>query len=167
MSIIANYIFDIQHLCNIQNDSSSHNASKSINKISQSSPLTITAKLQWKLFINKIKRKHNTFTLLQLKKWDEWNTSIFKQLDQYYDQHTFDKSEPLPPEANLLSLCWVYLIKLDGFNTKKARCVCNGLPRFGGTVTLAETYASALDQTGTKMFWAVVAINKYRSQCQC
>ena len=78
--------------------------------------------------------------------WNEWNDSIFKQLDQYSAQQTFDSPEPLPTGANLLSLCWVYMIKTDG--TKKAHCVCNGSPRFRGTVTLAETYASALEQTG-------------------
>ena len=58
-----------------------------------------------------------------------------------------------------MSLCWVYLIKTCG--TKKARCVCNGSPRFRGTVTLAETYASALDQVGHRIFWAAVSINNY------
>ena len=93
--------------------------------------------------------------------WDEWNASIFKQLDQYHDQSTFDEPQPLPKGANLLSLCWVYLIKMDAEKTKKSRCVCNGSPRFRGTVTLADTYASALDQTGAKMFWATSAINNY------
>ena len=113
--------------------------------------------------INKLKKKHNTFTLKELKKrddWVEWNASIFKQLDQYYSQNTFDEPEPLPKGANLLSLCWVYLIK-TGCLTKKARCVCNGSPRFRGTVTLAETYASALEQTGGRCFWAASAINNY------
>ena len=48
-----------------------------------------------------------------------------------------------------------------GCLTKKARCVCNGSPRFRGTVTLAETYASALEQTGGRCFWAASAINNY------
>ena len=154
LSTIAQHIFEIQHECKVDdNQSSEYGNSLSINQ-----------QQKWKKLINKVKQKHNTFTLSQLKKradWEEWNASIFKQLDQYHDQKTFDDPEPLPKGANLLSLCWVYLIKLDGFNTKKARCVCNGSPRFRGTVTLAETYASALDQTGAKMFWASVAINNY------
>jgi dUTPase len=107
-------------------------------------------------------KKHNEFSLAQLKKrldWPDWNRSIFKQLDQYYDQNTFGTPEPLPKHANLLSLLWVYLIKTCG--TKKARCVCNGSPNMRGTVTLAETYASALDQTGAKIFWSAVAIYNY------
>ena len=132
---IAHHIFDIQHH---QSQSSSH-------------------------IINKIKKKKfNTFTLRELKTrddWDQWNASIFKQLNQYDAQSTFDEPQPLPQGSNLLSLCWVYLIKSDG--TLKARCVCNGSPRFRGTVTLAETYASSLDQTGGRCFWAAAAINNY------
>ena len=162
-NIIAKHIFDIQHMSHTNLDDnklqSTHQSTANTNK-----SMNITSKQQWKQFIHAVKRKHNTFTLSQLKKcdnWEEWNNSIFKQLDQYRDQSTFDDPEPLPPNANLLSLCWVYLIKTDGFNTKKARCVCNGSPRMRGTVTLAETYASALDQTGSKMFWATAAINNY------
>ena len=78
--------------------------------------------------IHKIKKKFNTFTLRELQKqddWLEWNQSISKQLNQYYDQDTFNPPQKLPPGANLLSLCWVYLIKSCG--TKKSRCVCNDL----------------------------------------
>ena len=123
--------------------------------------LPLTSK--FKQIIHKVKRKFNTFTLKELKKrpdWDEWRTSIFKQLDQYFNQNTFDAPEKLPKGANLLSLCWVYMIK-TGCLTKKARCVCNGSPRFRGTVTLNETYASALEQTGSRCFWAAAAINNY------
>ena len=110
-----------------------------------------------------MKKKFNAFTLKQLKArddWNEWNESIFKQLNQYHDQNTFGEPQKLPKGANLLSLCWIYLIKL-GCLTKKARCVCNGSPRMRGTVTLAETYASALEQTGARCFWAAAAINNY------
>ena len=147
LQVIAKHIFKIQHLDKLHPEYIQHLHEHDIKKV-----------------INKLKQKHNHFTLSQLKKgsdWHEWNATIFKQLDQYHDQQTFDDPEPLPKGANLLSLCWVYLIKLDGLNTKKSRCVCNGSPRFRGTVTLAETYASALDQTGAKMFWASCAVNNY------
>ena len=39
--------------------------------------------------------------------------------------------------------------------------MCNGSPCFHGTVTLAETYASALDQVGAWIFWATAALNNY------
>ena len=122
LGIVAQHIFDIQHeqpqvrTCHklILEDSDSHN----LRHIKQH-------------VIHKIKKKFNTFTLKELKQrddWLEWNDSIFKQLNQYSDQETFDEPQPLPPGANLLSLCWVYLLKTCG--TKKARCVCNGSPRF-------------------------------------
>lgn len=70
--------------------------------------LTITQQQKWKKITNKVKGKHNTFTLSQLKKrtdWEECNASIFKQFDQYHDQKTFDNPKSLPQGANLLSLC--------------------------------------------------------------
>ena len=56
-------------------------------------------------------------------------------------------------------MLWTYLIKDCG--TKKARCVCNGSPCLQGSVTLGPTYASALDQTGSRIFWAATAKNNY------
>ena len=43
----------------------------------------------------------------------------------------------------------------------KARCVCNGSPNRRGTVTMAETYASSLEQTGSRIFWAATAIDNH------
>ena len=71
----------------------------------------------------------------------------------------FGTPQPLPQGANLLNMIWTYAIKDDG--TKKARCVCNGSPRQRGTVTMAETYASALDQTGARLFWAAAALYNF------
>ena len=51
------------------------------------------------------------------------------------------------------------MIKDDG--TKKARCVCNGSPRQKGSVTLGDTYAGSLEQTGSRIFWAATAINNF------
>ena len=153
MATIAHHIFDIQHQQPIH---------KSIKKFMSETQQDKIPYIHQHI-INKLKKKFNTFTLRELKKrddWDEWNTSIFKQLNQYHDQATFDEPQKLPKGANLLSLCWVYLIK-TGCGTKKARCVCNGSPRFRGTVTLAETYASALDQVGARLFWATAAIRNY------
>lgn len=97
--------------------------------------------------------------LKQQPDWEDWRQSEFKQLDQYQAQNTFGKPEPRRPGTNVLDLLWTYLIKDDG--TKKSRCVCNGAKNMRGTVTLAETYAAALDQTGAKIFWAATAINNF------
>ena len=68
----------------------------------------------------------------------------------------FDEPCQIPDGSNVLSLLWIYLVKVDG--TKKARCVCNGSKRMRGTVTLAETYAGSLEQTAARIFWAAVAL---------
>lgn len=91
--------------------------------------------------------------------WSEWEACEFKQLDDYEAQDTFEEPTRPPSGANLLSLLWVYLIKDDG--RKKARCVCNGSKNRRGTVTLAETYASALEQNAARVFWAVTAMKNW------
>ena len=58
-----------------------------------------------------------------------------------------------------MPLLWTYHIKMDG--TKKARCVCNGSPRQKGSVVLGRTYAAALEQSSSRMFWAHSAINNF------
>ncbi|GFH49027.1 hypothetical protein CTEN210_05503 [Chaetoceros tenuissimus] len=75
-----------------------------------------------------------------------------KQLDQYEAQNTFGKPQQLPKVSNLLKLLWVYVLRDDG--THKARCVCS-------SVTLAQTYAAALDQTGARLFWAKAALDNF------
>ena len=97
--------------------------------------------------------------LQQCDDWNDWLMSEHKQLDQYYDQNTFGQPQFLPNGANVLNLLWTYLIKDDG--RKKARCVCNGSKKMRGSVTLAETYAAALEQNGARIFWAAVALNNF------
>jgi hypothetical protein len=94
--------------------------------------------------------------LLKQEDWSDWEASETKQLDQYKKQNMFSVPCPLPPHANVLTFLWTYLVKDNG--TKKARCVCNGVPS-KGTVTLGPTYAGSLDQTGARIFWSVAAMN--------
>ena len=91
----------------------------------------------------------------QQQDWSEWLQSEHKQLNQYENQGMFGDPTPIPKGANSLPFIWTYLIKECG--TKKARGVCNGSPRMKGTVTLGEIYAASLDQTCTKIFWALNA----------
>lgn len=109
--------------------------------------------------VTKAPKKLTRRYLLRQDDWDDWKNSEFKQLDQYRAQNTLGLPTKLPPGANLLPLLWTYLIKDDG--TKKARCVCNGSPRMRGSVTLANTYAGSLEQTGGRIFWALTAINNF------
>ena len=119
----------------------------------------IKALPRWRV-IKALKSKRLTRRILKERTdWSDWNKSEFKQLDQYQSQSTFGKHQPLPTGANVLPLIWTYLIKDCG--TKKARCCCNGSPKMKGTVTLGETYAGSLDQTGSRIFWAATAINNF------
>ena len=108
----------------------------------------------------KSKSRRNKLTRRKLKllpehEWLIWQESEHKQLQQYEDQGTFGKPCPLPPGANCLSLLWTYLKKEDG--RYKARLVCNGAPSKKGSVTLGQTYAAALEQSGNRIFWAAAA----------
>ena len=107
----------------------------------------------------KKRRKLTRRYLMKQADWNDWRQSEFKQLNQYKAQNTFGTPQPLPTGANLLPLLWTYIIKDDG--TKKARCVCNGSPKMRGSVTLAETYASSLEQTASRIFWATTAIKNF------
>ncbi len=111
-----------------------------------------------KSILPKNRRSSTKLTRRKLRKqpdWQEWLNSEFKQLDQYRDQQMFGEPCPLPHDANVLDLLWTYNIKVDG--TKKARCVCNGQPKFKGTVIFGYTFAKMLDHVGSRNFWGAVA----------
>ena len=60
------------------------------------------------------KRKRLTRRRLRLQDdWNDWLQSEFKQLNQYRDQHMFNKPKKLPRGANLPHLLWTYIIKDD------------------------------------------------------
>ena len=87
--------------------------------------------------------------------WIDWQHSKYKQLDQYHDQKMFGEPCKLPTGTNVLDLLWMYLVKTDG--TKKARCVCNGQPKFKGTVIFGYTFAKMYNHIGSRIFWGAVA----------
>jgi hypothetical protein len=59
-------------------------------------------------------------------------------------------------EDGVFYLVWTYGIKtLDG--RKKARCVCDGSLQFGFVKVLDKTYAICVDQTRSRLFYAVSA----------
>jgi len=84
-----------------------------------------------------------------------------KQLNQYHRQGMFGDPINHPPKCNLLPLIWTYLIKTDG--TKEDRCVCNRPHYRRDSVTLAHTYADALDQAGARTFWAINTLHNYKA----
>ena len=64
-----------------------------------------------------------------------------------------------PPNSNIMPLLWTYIVKPNGI--KKVRCVCNSSPRQKGVVTLGQTYAAALNQSGCRIFYALSALKNY------
>lgn len=53
-------------------------------------------------------------------------------------------------------LIWTYVVKeLDG--RKKARCTCDGSTRSGQVHILDHTFANSIEQTGSRIFYAIAA----------
>ena len=97
--------------------------------------------------------------LMKQDDWPEWQQSEYLQLDQYHTQNMFSEPMQLPENnhtINVLPMIWTYLIKTCG--RKKARCVANGAPHLKGSITLANTYAACLEQTGARIFRAILAL---------
>ena len=94
--------------------------------------------------------------LLQLSDWDDWQESEYLQLNQYHSQGMFGDPVLTKDGDAIFHLVWTYNIKaVDG--RKKARCVCDGSTRSGKVLVLAETYANCVEQTSSRLFYAVAA----------
>jgi hypothetical protein len=94
--------------------------------------------------------------LLRQNDWPDWQASEFLQLDQYDAQGMFGDPVAVDKEDAVFFLVWTYGIKtLDG--RKKARCVCDGSSRSGTVKVLDETYANCVDQTSSRLFYAISA----------
>jgi hypothetical protein len=64
---------------------------------------------------------------------------------------------PVTNSAAVFNLIWTYVKKvLD--NRKKARCTCDGSTRGGQVRVLDHTYANSIDQTGSRIFYAIAAV---------
>ena len=94
--------------------------------------------------------------LLRQADWDDWQQSEYLQLDQYDSQGMFGNPVPATNHDAIFHLVWTYAIKtLD--HRKKARCVCDGSSRSGSVQVLDETYANCVDQTSSRLFYAIAA----------
>ena len=86
----------------------------------------------------------------------DWQHLEYLQLDQYDKQGMFGVPVPMKEEDAIFHLVWTYAIKaVDG--CKKARCVCDGSTRSGMVRVLDETYTNCVDQTSSRLFYAVSA----------
>jgi len=101
---------------------------------------------------NKLTRR----ILLEQPDWDEWAASEFTQLDQYARQNMFGAPCPVTKKEAVFHLIWTYVVKeLDG--RKKARCTCDGSTRAGQVRILDHTFANSIEQTGSRIFYAIAA----------
>jgi hypothetical protein len=86
--------------------------------------------------------------------WSAWQGSEYLQLDQYDAQGMFGDPVAAGDDAAIFHLVWTYVIKAqDG--CKKAQCVCDGSSRSGSVQVLNETYANCVDQTSSRLFYAI------------
>lgn len=94
--------------------------------------------------------------LLKQDDWPDWRESEFKQLDQYAQQFLF--GDPcLPSNKNaVFFLIWTYTVKMED-GRKKARLTCDGSSRGGAVRVLDFTFANSVDQTGSRIFYAIAA----------
>ena len=94
--------------------------------------------------------------LLSQNDWTDWQDSEYLQLDQYDAQGMFGNPVRSQDGDAIFHLVWTYAIKaVDG--RKKARCVCDGSTRSGSVQILDETYANCVDQTSSRLFYAIAA----------
>jgi hypothetical protein len=94
--------------------------------------------------------------LLQQDDWSDWQDSEYLQLNQYNAQGMFGDPVATTKDDAVFHLVWTYAIKaVDG--RKKARCVCDGSMRSGMVRILDKTYANCVDQTSSRLFYAVSA----------
>jgi hypothetical protein len=94
--------------------------------------------------------------LIQQEDWNDWQHSDFLQLNQYSNQGCFGDPMAIDKDDAVFHLVWTYNIKaIDG--RKKARCICNGSSWSGSVKVLDEVYANCIDQTSSRLFYAVSA----------
>jgi hypothetical protein len=80
--------------------------------------------------------------------------SQFLQQDQYDKQGMFGTPVSMNDKMAVFHSVWTYAIKvLD--SCKKARWACHGSPTSGQAKILDETYANCIDQTSSRLFYAI------------
>jgi hypothetical protein len=96
--------------------------------------------------------------------WADWQESEYLQLDQYDSQGMFRDPVAVDEDAAVFHLVWTYAIKaLD--RRKKARCICDGSSRSGLVQILDETYANCVDQTSSRLFYAIATAENTDLTC--
>jgi hypothetical protein len=89
--------------------------------------------------------------------WSDWEQSEWKQLDQYEKQFMFGTPCPMKKGDAVFNLIWSYAVKVED-GRKKARCTCDGSTRGGAVRVLDHTHANSIDQTGSRIFYGLSAV---------
>jgi hypothetical protein len=108
-----------------------------------------------KVRVNVMKRNK----LKQTPEWDAFHKSEWKQLDRNAKVGMFGDPVKADPWMTILPWVWSYVNKefpLTGDTIGKSRGTCNGGPRYGAAITLAETYAACVEQP---VHWLTRAIS--------
>ncbi len=92
--------------------------------------------------------------LLKQPDWDEWQSSEYLQLNQYNAQGMFGEPVPINKKMAVFHSVWTYAIKALDLQ-KKAQRACDGSPRSGQAKILDETYTNCVDQSSSRLFYAV------------
>jgi hypothetical protein len=97
--------------------------------------------------------------LLQQNNWSDWQHSKYQQINQYDNQGCFGEPTSIEKDDAVFFLVWMYTIKALN-HRKKARYICDGSSRSGSVKLHDEVYANCIDQTSSRLFYAV-ATAKY------
>ena len=103
------------------------------------------------------------YTRAQLKKrpdYQDWRKSEWRQHHKYAIQNMFAEPIPCPKDAIVLPFVWDYMTKEDpvtGELIMKPRGTCNGGKKLGKAVTIAETYATCVEQPACRLYWSTTA----------
>ena len=103
------------------------------------------------------------FTRAQLRRredFQEWRDSEWTQHNKYLLQDMFGAPIPRPIDAVVLPFVWTYMMKKNPITSeqkKKARATCNGGKKYGKAVTVAETYATCVEQPACRLYWSITA----------
>ncbi len=122
----------------------------------------IIAAIRKGIALPKLTRKR----LLDTPAWPQFKGSEWTQLNKYHKQGMFGTPGPRPTGDNVVVLPWVwsYLYKLDPVklvDVEKSRGTCNGGPRYGKVITIAETYAACVEQPAHRFTSALIAALHY------
>jgi hypothetical protein len=99
--------------------------------------------------------------LLSSPTWPAWQDAEFLQLDNYHAQGMF--GDPIiPPSASaIFHWVWIYSIKTQENNRKKARAVCDVSTRGGAAHGTGHTYAATPDMIDFLLQLAISALRGY------